>query len=742
MLQRIANNNMLLGTAALLMALGCDQKKAVHLDIKCPPQDYENLSPEQPGDIISAIRLDTKLKNDNLNPEADATGIFVYKVLYKTSYKSRVVDASGILIFPDTCERSFPMISLGHATETDNQKTPSQLPREGLATAASGFAVAATDYIGHGEWTTENHPYLIAETYAQSGLDFLRAIRAYGDFIQTDFMEKLFLKGYDEGGYATLALQRKIEASHLAEFNLVASAPGSGGFIPSSLIENLLKEERKGINPILLKTLLAYSDYYGQDQKVFLNPKQGVEVDSYFEGSYSLQQIEEDLLETNNLIKPEFKNKFIAIKSELQKRQAIAQSLKQLEGILNEIVMVGELLFLPLLDDNLVLFCDLNTLLDQIENQDPKIFAKLCKEPNAYPTAAHRNQLTDILEKALLQGGTDFTKAYNETMIAATQRRIQIIMESIVANSAQYKSDQATQERYGEIIDLFGEAMAKIRFKDEDKLAIAFFQEALEAILASGSMTAYNTLKSRGVLEYISGTPSKANREALNQALTDAINDKIGFKKALHNLINVHYQDRLAFYSSLAVDAASLKTHQDNLNTLMKEYANVFQKAISIDDNLQKGIEAIGQHEVSPKNVMSDFNQATDSMRSDWVGKLQGGLENTATKMRDLESEEEGEKGDVFKFVEKMVENDLQVGWTPVTPTKVYHCQDDEEIPVTMTEKTVELLKGTGKTNTIEKVIIASKPNEAPYTHGTCPALFGEAIPWFKSLLLPATKEL
>jgi hypothetical protein len=52
--------------------------------------------------------------------------------------------------------------------------------------------------------------------------------------------QQLFLAGYSEGGYATLATQKKIETSLSSEFTLTASEPGSGPYDLTGTVSTLM----------------------------------------------------------------------------------------------------------------------------------------------------------------------------------------------------------------------------------------------------------------------------------------------------------------------------------------------------------------------------------------------------------------------------------------------------------------------------------------------------------------------
>jgi hypothetical protein len=90
-------------------------------------------------------------------------------------------------------------------------------------------------------------------------------------------------------------------------------------------------------------------------------------------------------------------------------------------------------------------------------------------------------------------------------------------------------------------------------------------------------------------------------------------------------------------------------------------------------------------------------------------------------------------------FVKLLQENTLPQGdWTPKTPTRFFHCNDDDIVPVSITQVTVARLQGKGKNPPgIVTAEILNSPNPAqPYSHTTCP-LFYSYLSFFSSILPP-----
>ncbi|NJO04058.1 MAG: phospholipase [Bacteroidia bacterium] len=65
---------------------------------------------------------------------------------------------------------------------------------------------------------------------ASASRDLLRAAREFCQQLSVGLNGQLFLAGYSEGGYATMALHKLLEEKHRNEFIVTASMPGGGAY--------------------------------------------------------------------------------------------------------------------------------------------------------------------------------------------------------------------------------------------------------------------------------------------------------------------------------------------------------------------------------------------------------------------------------------------------------------------------------------------------------------------------------
>lgn len=235
-----------------------------------------NVAAASRGDLI-ASRLKHRLSAAQVAEVSARFGsaqagypVDLYEVLYRTlDGKGREVTASGVVAVPVGAP-PMPVVSVQHGTVFRKEGVPSRLPPylldSGLLFAGSGYLAVMPDYVGYGDSAKSFHPYLHAQSLAASVIDMLRAARSFCSRkgLRTD--GRLFLVGYSEGGYATMAAHREIEARHGGEFRVTASAPIAGPYDPEATLEILLRRPSEGSVPFIAFGFWAYDRIYGLDR--------------------------------------------------------------------------------------------------------------------------------------------------------------------------------------------------------------------------------------------------------------------------------------------------------------------------------------------------------------------------------------------------------------------------------------------------------------------------------------------
>ncbi|WMJ74276.1 alpha/beta fold hydrolase [Cytophagaceae bacterium ABcell3] len=229
------------------------------------------VSYEKKGDVSKA---ELQERNRKLATVA-LHDIQAYKIVYNTiNTDGSPITASGLLLLP-VADKVLPLLSLQHGTITEETRAPSyfrannEIYTTGAVFASSGFAVSVPDYIGYGASSNLPHPYEHAQSLATAGRDMLRAVKEFCQSKEIPLSEQLFISGYSEGGYASMALMKLLEEKHADEFNIAACAPGGGAYDKVGFARYILAKDRslKFINSYLW-VLDTYNRVYGLDRPV------------------------------------------------------------------------------------------------------------------------------------------------------------------------------------------------------------------------------------------------------------------------------------------------------------------------------------------------------------------------------------------------------------------------------------------------------------------------------------------
>ena len=181
------------------------------------------------------IKLLAQLSGLGLEPDEFIYDVDIFKITYRTKYLGSDITASGLVVLPKTTI-AVAMLSFQHGTIVLQDEAPSNLspsdPNLLLygALSSSGFIGVVPDYLGCGASSSILHPYYVAEFTASAIVDMLKAARELAEEKNIVFNTKLFLAGYSEGGYATMAAHKAMEESKPDGFELIASFAGAGGY--------------------------------------------------------------------------------------------------------------------------------------------------------------------------------------------------------------------------------------------------------------------------------------------------------------------------------------------------------------------------------------------------------------------------------------------------------------------------------------------------------------------------------
>ena len=188
-------------------------------------------------------------------------GVTAYRISYLTTDgDGREVLASGLVAVPDKpAGRLSPALLYQHGTIFKDAQAPSNAiaPAEGpIAVASVGYIVIAADYVGYGvSRGTSQHPYLMSAPTAAAVLDLLRATHHWHDTQGATAGAlcngQIFLLGYSEGGYATMAAHRAMQAAASPYLPYVVSAVAGAGPYHVGITMDTLLQRVKDENVVL-----------------------------------------------------------------------------------------------------------------------------------------------------------------------------------------------------------------------------------------------------------------------------------------------------------------------------------------------------------------------------------------------------------------------------------------------------------------------------------------------------------
>lgn len=195
--------------------------------------------------------------------------------LYRVTYPSvvpeqgnRPIVATGLLAIPDTGGKSFPIVSYQHGTVYGRQEVPSfpdQSPETQLMLAqfaGQGYIVMGADYFGMGV-STEPEGYMVKGSHQMACHDMIRSGRSVLDTMGIT-SDRLFLGGWSQGGFVTMACLEKLESAGVAvDGAATASAPIDVFALMNGFLNFPRPNDAAWLNSIVILSAFAYENYYG-----------------------------------------------------------------------------------------------------------------------------------------------------------------------------------------------------------------------------------------------------------------------------------------------------------------------------------------------------------------------------------------------------------------------------------------------------------------------------------------------
>lgn len=231
-------------------------------------------------------------------------GVDAYKVIYTGEDPFGETDTlSGLMIIPQDADNpQFPMLAYMHGTAFAKDAVPSTEGVEErqlvIAFASNGYITVAPDYLGYGVDSLEIHPYVHADTEAKAGRDMLLAVRGWLDEQEIAYNDQVFATGYSQGGHASAALQKLVEADPDSELTITAAAHLSGPYAISEAMRQAIIDPQLTTFPVyVVFTYLGYNyvyDLYDNNAAIFVEPYLS-SIDSFVQNQIDLEELNTSL---------------------------------------------------------------------------------------------------------------------------------------------------------------------------------------------------------------------------------------------------------------------------------------------------------------------------------------------------------------------------------------------------------------------------------------------------------------
>ncbi len=253
---------------------------------------------------VSALQLNFVLAIAGVETIQASQSTRVFKVVYETvDAQGNSVQASGQVSFPSDAGQVLPLVSYQHGTVVVPEDVPSRYSLTQLESivpvimASNGYVGIAPDYLGLGD-SGGFHPYIIAKPSATCVVDLIRAAKTLADQESYQLNDQLFLFGYSEGGYVTMAAHQELEALHADELPVTASVPMAGPYDVSGVLVDTMLSDGSYSNPFyLMYVILAYHGNYGlfdDPSEVFAEPY-AQRVRDYLSGNSTLDELQSQM---------------------------------------------------------------------------------------------------------------------------------------------------------------------------------------------------------------------------------------------------------------------------------------------------------------------------------------------------------------------------------------------------------------------------------------------------------------
>ncbi|MBX0333339.1 lipase family protein [Pontibacter sp. HSC-14F20] len=238
--------------------------------------------------------------------------VAIYKVSYRTTFQGRETEASALVALPMNLTGPSPVLSVQHGTIFRHEEAPSAMSG-GLTGfeifASGGYITLIPDYLGFGASKQLLHPYYHQQSSGIAVVDLIKAARSLYAREGIADNGQLFLAGYSEGGYVTLAAQKEIETNPQHGLYITAVGAGAGGYDLTKMLADVVAERPYTYPAYLAYVLMSYNKTYEWNRPLtdFFQEPYATRLATLFNGQHNGSAINQQLTtQPKQLFSPAF----------------------------------------------------------------------------------------------------------------------------------------------------------------------------------------------------------------------------------------------------------------------------------------------------------------------------------------------------------------------------------------------------------------------------------------------------
>lgn len=325
----LKSNYLALLTAGLLLSCGDEPTNGKDFS---PVAETHFVSAEQTSEVpLEMLKAFAQIAGQDQFADLIKYSVKSYKVVYETTYKGKSIKASGVVYIPQGLTGEAPLISLQHGTTFLKSEAPSVSanPTGMEYFASAGYIAMMPDFIGYGESADIFHPYYDKAHAAKAVIDMIKSTKEFLGKENIAYNDQLFLAGYSEGGYVTLAAAEEIEKNPEHQLTVKAVAAGAGGYDLTEMLKSITTNSYYSYPGYLAFVLMSYNNTYDWNKPLsyFFQDQYAKALGSYMNGNYGGSFINNKLTtHVPSLLAPGFYSSLQAPAGEKQLKDALVRN--------------------------------------------------------------------------------------------------------------------------------------------------------------------------------------------------------------------------------------------------------------------------------------------------------------------------------------------------------------------------------------------------------------------------------